>query len=460
MGVSAVASSRHLTAMRRVELSRPIRLALEDRLLAADQTLFDYGCGHGEDVERLRKRGFDSWGWDPVYSPHDRRPKSDVVNLGYVVNVIEDVEERAQALQTAWGYAQRLLIVSARLTSEVRARCYDEFGDGIVTTRGTFQKFFDQDELRDWIEATLGVASVAAAPGIFYIFRDAKERESFTASRYRARVSAPRVRRSDEVFEANRELLGALIDFLKDRGRLPEFDELNEAADIEKELGSLRRAFGVIKRVTESADWTRVREERKNELLLYLALVRFSGRPKFSQLPRDLQLDVRGFFGTYTRACRDADNLLFSVGDLENVNRACSESPVGKLTAPALYVHSSAIGYLPPILRVFEGCARGYVGTVEESNMIKLHRDEPKVSYLVYPNFDTDPHPSLSYSATIHLQTFRIREADYSQRDNPPILHRKETFVSSDHPLCEKFSRLTQAGGEIRAIRECRDDWN
>ena len=33
---------------------------------------------------------------------------------------------------------------------------------------------------------------------------------------------------------------------------------------------------------------------------------------------------------------------------------------------------------------------------------------------------------------------------DYSASDNPPILHRKETFLPADHPLREKFARLTE----------------
>ena len=45
---------------------------------------------------------------------------------------------------------------------------------------------------------------------------------------------------------------------------------------------------------------------------------------------------------------------------------------------------------------------------------------------------------------TVHLQTFKLRERDYGSSKNPPILHRKETFLTSDHPLHAKFSRLTR----------------
>ena len=39
-----------------------------------------------------------------------------------------------------------------------------DYADGYLTSRGTFQKLFDQQELRNWIDQNLGVSSVAAAP--------------------------------------------------------------------------------------------------------------------------------------------------------------------------------------------------------------------------------------------------------------------------------------------------------
>ena len=92
----------------------------------------------------------------------------------------------------------------------------------------------------------------------------------------------------------------------------------------------------------------------------------------------------------------------------------------------------------------YEGCARGYIGRVDGANLIKLHTGEPKVSYLSYPEFDSDPHPALAEGMTVHLQTFRVRERDYRDSRNPPILHRKETFVAPAHPLHAKFSRFTR----------------
>ena len=108
-------TAAHRTAIVRGELSRPTRLALSAGVLRQGETFFDYGCGKGEDVVGLRKLDFEASGWDPNHWPEEQRVDADVVNLGYVANVIEDPKERNVALTEAWRHAGRALIVSARL---------------------------------------------------------------------------------------------------------------------------------------------------------------------------------------------------------------------------------------------------------------------------------------------------------------------------------------------------------
>ncbi len=47
-------------------------------------------------------------GWDPAFRPDDPRTAAEIVNLGYVLNVIEDPQERARALTDAWDLAMRM----------------------------------------------------------------------------------------------------------------------------------------------------------------------------------------------------------------------------------------------------------------------------------------------------------------------------------------------------------------
>ena len=244
------AIQRHRTAIRRSELSKPIRLALEARLVNPDVRVLDYGCGKGDDVRQLQAMGISVDGWDPVHRPRGRLTPADIVNLGYVVNVIEDPAERTGTLQAAWQLAHQLLIVSSRLTLDAPDGSYERFGDGWITKRKTFQKFFTQRELRDWIDQTLGVQSVAAAPGVFFVFRDDGLRQAYIAAMGQRQRSAPRPRKSDILFEEHHELLEALMEFVANQGRLPADWELSSAGELKAVFGSLRRAFFVVRRVT------------------------------------------------------------------------------------------------------------------------------------------------------------------------------------------------------------------
>ncbi|MFM6158107.1 MAG: DNA phosphorothioation-associated methyltransferase, partial [Sphaerospermopsis kisseleviana] len=64
---------------------------------------------------------------------------------------------------------------------------------------------------------------------------------------------------------------------------------------------------------------------------------------------------------------------------------------------------------------------------------------------LFYPDFDTHAHPALQTSIQVDVETLEVSYRDYSDSENPPILHRKETFVTPDYPLYEEFAALTRA---------------
>ena len=463
--MSATSIPRHKTALLRRQLSRPIRLALDQEIISASTTIFDYGCGRGSDLKHLTAQGITCNGWDPMHRPDAAREPADVVNLGYVINVIETADERAASLREAWKLTLGVLLVTARLRLEELGANLVRYQDGFLTSRGTFQKFYDHSELRSFIDSTLDVSSVPAAPGVFYVFRSADDHQSFLARQYRRRLSTPKLRESDRLFDTHRSLFEPVLGFAGDRGRLPTPDELPEVVALFETVGTPQRALNIIRRVLGPEAWQAIRQQRTEDLLVYLALSRFAGRPRLSGLPVELQRDVLALFSTYRAACAAADDLLFSAGDQELLNTVCRTAPVGKLTPTALYTHESAVDELPAILRVYEGCARGYVGHVEGANIFKLHRWKPQVSYLSYPRFDRDAHPALAGTLVVPLRTFHIKYRDYTDSDNPPILHRKEEFVSDDHPLKSRFERLTrqeQRRGlyDLRVPIGTTDDWS
>lgn len=442
--------ARHKTAMSRATLSRPITTAIRDALVDHSKSIFDYGCGRGDDIRHLKALGYSIDGWDPTHRPTIERKAADVVNLGYVVNVIEHPHERAETLRNAWGLARKVLIVSSRLTWDARTLGGRPLGDGLVTKTGTFQKLYDQAELGSWIEDALGTEAHAAAPGIYYVFRETADAQEFLANR--VHTYRPRVRIDPhELYEANEVTLKPLFDFMRRHARSPKAGELgiDEVTSIKEAIGSVSKGQQLIRTVTDDDYWEKVAIHRRAELLIYIALSRFSGRPRFTQLGSTLATDVRTHFGKYQDACVQADRMLLACGDPAIVLVNARSSSVGKQTPSALYVHKSALGELPPILQVYEGCARALSGTVEHANLVKLSVAEPQVSYLTYPQFDRNAHPTLASSVTVNLKRLSVDWRDYTRSTNPPLLHRKEEFLSADDAKRGLYSRLTRA--EMRA---------
>ena len=157
----------------------------------------------------------------------------------------------------------------------------------------------------------------------------------------------------------------------------------------------------------------------------------------------------------------------------------CQSSDFGKLLPAALYIHTTALTVLDPILQQYEQSARKLVlhhyemakvetgmggrgdtvtifdshqsvtrqlsqEKLDNATLIKFSTQKPQLSYLFYHDFDRDPHPRLLKSIIVNLETQQVSQRQYYDSDNPPILHRKETFVTPDYPLYDEFARLTE----------------
>lgn len=421
-----------------------MKCLIRDQLASTERSLFDYGCGHGDDLAGLRAEGIECSGFDPAFRPDVAKVTSPVVNLGFVLNVIEDASERADVLRDAWELAQQVLCVAARIVVSDSSGGDVEYGDGVLTRIGTFQKYFTQAELRQYIEETLGAECFPAAPGVFYVFRDDDLKASYLASKYRRRIAAPRKRIAEIRYEEHREILDALIESVTELGRLPEPDEFAGAASVIETFGSLKRAFALIRRVTSEEDWESVRRLRSEDLLVYLALANFGKRPKLSDLSRKVRRDVRAFFGSYKAACAEADALMFRAGDPDEIDAACQRSAVGRLCPSSLWIHEGVRDQLEPLLRIYEGCARAYIGSVEDANLIKLHRFSGKVSYMACPDFERDPHPITTETTKVWLRTLRVGFYETESRTNPPLLDRKNEMLDAEDERRAKFERLTK----------------
>ena len=449
-----VCIERHKAALKRKELSRPVRLAVEMGLLEKETTFFDYGCGYGGDVSRIGDRGNVSAGWDPYYAPHNSLEAADVVNLGYIINVIEDMAERREALLQAWELTAQVLVVSAQVLIDDRRRGLLAYGDGVITSRNTFQKYYEQEELKIYIDQVLGVDSIPISLGIYCIFRDRDRAESFRASRLYSSFRTPKIKAEVRNFEDYRELLTPLMDFYTKRGRLPVKGEIDTEKVIKAEFRSYHQAFKLILQATDENEWDAIAEKRRQDLMIYLALAKFGGRPTTRQLAPEIKADFKALFGSYKQACLIADILLINVGDMKKIAHLCKTSKVGKQVNNALVIHVSALEKLPALLRLYEGCASRNFYRLESANLIKLYYDRPKIAYLAYPNFDRLAHPILQATMEVNLHNLSVVYHDISDEPNPLILHQKNALVASDYHLYKKFTSLTNKEKKLGLLED------
>jgi len=117
----------------------------------------------------------------------------------------------------------------------------------------------------------------------------------------------------------------------------------------------------------------------------------------------------------------------------------------GKRLPDAIYLHKSALENEDLQIRNFLSTR---ISSIKEKkftwNIIKLFRRKFKISLLYYPDFFSSAYPELHSSIVLNLTDGTYRKRNYENSPNPPILHRKETFILSDHPSASLFRELTR----------------
>ena len=416
-------AARYRTAMVRYGFSAPIQSLARHGFLDGQYRLFDYGCGRGDDVRGLRENGLSAAGWDPYFAPEHPLESADLVNLGFVINVIEDFDERLEALQRAWSLAERLLVVSVMLANQNDPRGV-RFRDGVMTQRQTFQKYYTQQEIKDFLTEALDEEPIPVAPGVLYLFRDKDAEQRFLFERYRRR--RPRLR------DPSAPAL-----------RTPRAPRSSQPQD--------RRAEA----------------ERVADLEVYLALQQFERRRPYKQLEAGLQRDIKAFFGNYSAARAAGFARLLQIAEVESIAAACREAAEHGLgwleldAAPAevaaagraadspgspgsphsdstssgsLTLHTSLVEQLPALLRVYIGAAAALYGDVHNADLLKIHIGSGKLTLMRFDDFDARALPRMLERVKIKLREQDVEVFGYGAVFEPPYLYRKSRFINEEHP--------------------------
>ncbi|UVW30697.1 DNA phosphorothioation-associated putative methyltransferase [Massilia sp. H6] len=451
---------RHLTALTRTNLSAPVQALWRHELINFEHSFFDYGCGKGDDLRALLENGIEAAGWDPHYRPEAARQVADTVNLGFVINVIEDLDERMEALRGAYALTRGVLAVAAMLASaqppDGRAH-----RDGYLTSRNTFQKYFSQVQLRDFIEHVLDEPAVAVGPGVFFVFRDKLLEQRFLQRRYGGRrrdaarawrtpvrtprpsriaePRAPKPSREEALVAAHGELLRDLWQVHLGLGRAPLSDELTPA--LSDGLGiaalSLNKALSLVAKYLDQAEVRSAEQAKVDDLLVFAALGQFGKRQPYRDLDPTLQRDVRYHFGDYRAWQCNARAILHELTDLERLNAACvtaSQYGLGWLVeSHSLQLHTSLVPRLPALLRIYIGCATMLVGELSDFDLVKIHIRSGKMSLSSYVDFDNSPIPALSRRVKVKLRELDLDLFEYGSEAYPsPCLFWKSRFINEE----------------------------
>src|SRR5579863_8540815 len=120
-----------------------------------------------------------------------------------------------------------------------------------------------------------------------------------------------------------------------------------------------------------------------------------------------------------------------------------SNLPYGKVLPSAVYLHRNTEVCTSGPIGIVLGSLAQSLGIGDDFNVIKFRTNAPRISFLCYPDFFENPHPALEESVSIDLITGKSFRMGYRDNINPPILHRKELFLSRDHPQWSMFASLS-----------------
>lgn len=434
---------RHRTAISRDRLSRPMYMLQQRGFFDGAYGILDYGCGRGDDLTELQLNDVDCIGWDPVHRPDEILQKMDIVNLGFVINVIEDRTERDDTLIKAAKLAKKMLLVSAMLGNEKTYEKYEPYKDGVITAHKTFQKYYTQGELKQYIEKTLEKPAVAISSGIYAVFYDEIEEQNFFLQRQKRlrewrnppKTKKPTTKKdSSTVFVKHPELLESFWQTCVDLGRLPLNPEFELSEQIRQVCGSHQKAFDYCTHLFDEETYQQARRERRDDLCVYFALSFFSKRPNYSRMPKSLQLDVKEHFSSITSARDIGQKLLFSLSDEQVIFDACSEAhqslPASQLNEGHDFIFKrSNLNDCPPVLRAYIGCATQLYGDLDDVSLIKAHILSGKVTLLVYDDFSKDV-PLLTERIKIKLREQDVEYFDYVGEFQPQPLLNKSVFIT------------------------------
>ena len=227
--------------------------------------------------------------------------------------------------------------------------------------------------------------------------------------------------------EVHRPQIDAYWGRVLELGRPAVAEECPNALPLTRLVGSWKRVHDWVGQFLDLEEFEAAAIARQENLLVYFALGHFRRRRAYAEFPARLQRDVRYFFQNITKSTAAGKRALFAVADGDRLAETAlfyhNELGIGRLKlSHDLTFHQSVLGECLPVARIYVGCALMLFGDTGSVDLIKVHLQSSKVTFLKYDDFERGTPANLVERIKVDLGRRRVDFFDYTGGFNPQSL--------------------------------------
>ena len=146
---------------------------------------------------------------------------------------------------------------------------------------------------------------------------------------------------------------------------------------------------------------------------------------------------------------KPSQSLLFAAGNRDEVLAACQQSAadgLGYLDGEhSLTIHAELVDRLPPVLRIFAGCAAQLIGDISAADVITFHIQSAKLTLLMVDDFFCQGIPELRSRIKVNLRTQDIDVFEYGPgTDYQSLMYLKSRFMAADQERYDQQGAFDQ----------------
>ena len=430
---------RYRTALKRRKLSSCMGALIDSSLVTRKSQIFDYGCGRGDDVAILQFSEFENVsGWDPHYAKDNPIPaSSEFVNLSFVLNVIEDEEERYRVLRSAFQISSKALVFSVMLHHQNTLQFARPYKDGFLSSINTFQKYYSATEIEQVVQTILEERPIKMAAGVYIVFKDKELEQEYLFKKQLGLLSEIKTPPKEEAVEKySVELVDEFVSEILAFGRVPKIDEINH--NLREIIEETKVSYNRLSRLALSqisiSELSKVQEALSSEILIFLAINMFDGRVKYGSLPEKMQNDVKAHFGSLRIANENAEKLLFSLSNVEELFEAALTSEmlgVGSLSDGKFRFHNDQKEKLPTSLKLFFKIGERLHRPIDDGDIVQLHIESKKMSYLRVDDFAKSPLPRIHSREIINFLNLELAYVAHAEQKQVRVLYNKSALMNA-----------------------------